>query len=78
MTIAAEVISTPIAAKTVIVEGRAIVCPTTCSRWLRPKRVKSGMFNERVAQNPIIAVKLGTKTGQNSANDLKCAGCVRR
>ena len=56
---AAEVMTTPIAAKTVMVEGSATICPTACSRWLRPKRVKSGMFKLSVAQKPIIAVKEG-------------------
>src|SRR5829696_7668046 len=59
----ALVISTPIAANRVIVVGRATTWPTTCSRWLRPKRVKSGMLSESVAQNPIIAVSDGTNTG---------------
>src|SRR5205085_2250951 len=63
---AAEVIMTLIAAKRVMVVGRAIVCPMACSRWLRPKRVKSGMFKESVAQNPTIAVREGTKTGRKS------------
>src|SRR5262245_27289684 len=67
MTMAADVIITPIAANIVIVVGSATTCPTACSRWLRPKRVKSGMFKESVAQNPIIAVSDGMKTGQNSA-----------
>ena len=51
-----------------IVAGSATTWPTTCSRWLRPKRVKSGMFSDSVAQKPIIAVSDGTNTGQNSAN----------
>ena len=62
----ALVIITPIAANSDIVVGSATTWPTTCSRWLRPKRVKSGMFSESVAQKPIIAVSDGTKTGQNS------------
>src|SRR5262249_20852597 len=41
-----------------------------CSRCDRPKRVKSGMLRESVDQKPIIAVTLGTKTGQNSPNVL--------
>ena len=57
---------TPIAAKTNIVVGSATTWPTICSRWLRPKRVKSGMLSESVAQKPIIAVSDGTKTGKNS------------
>ncbi len=67
-TTAADVIKIPIAAKMTIVVGSATVCPTTCSRWLFPNRVKSGMFRLSVAQNPIIAVRLGTKIGKNSPN----------
>ena len=66
MTTAAEVIITPMAAKTVIVVGKATTCPIACSRWLRPKRVKSGMFSDSVAQKPIIPVSEGMKIGQNS------------
>ena len=40
--------------------------PTTCSLWLRPKRVKSGMLRESVAQKPIIAVSEGRRRGKNS------------
>ena len=46
----ALVISTPMAANTDMVVGSATTWPTICSRWLRPKRVKSGMFSESVAQ----------------------------
>ncbi len=46
----ALVMSTPMAAKTDMVVGRATTWPIICSRWLRPKRVKSGMFSDRVAQ----------------------------
>jgi len=46
----ALVIITPMAAKTDMVVGRATIWPKACSRWLRPKRVKSGMFSESVAQ----------------------------
>jgi hypothetical protein len=46
----ALVMSTPMAANKDIVVGRATIWPTICSRWLRPKRVKSGMFKDRVAQ----------------------------
>ncbi len=59
----ALVIRTPIAANTNIVVGNATTWPMTCSRWLRPKRVKSGMLSDSVAQNPIIAVSDGTNTG---------------
>ena len=50
MTTVALVMSTPIAANTAIVVGSATTWPTICSRWLRPKRVKSGMLSESVAQ----------------------------
>ena len=40
----------PIVAKTDIVVGRATIWPIICSRWLRPKRVKSGMFRDSVSQ----------------------------
>ena len=66
MIVVALVISTPIAANTNIVVGSATTWPMTCSRWLRPKRVKSGMLSESVAQKPIIAVSDGKNTGRNS------------
>jgi hypothetical protein len=59
---------TPMAAKRVMVVGRATICPRACSRCERPKRVKSGMLSESVAQKPIMAVTLGTKTGQKLAS----------
>ncbi len=46
----ALVMSTPIAANANMVVGSATVWPITCSRWLRPKRVKSGMLSDSVAQ----------------------------
>src|SRR4029079_8412200 len=67
--VAAEVMMMPIAAKIVIVVGRATVWPTTCSRWLWPNLVKSGMLSDRVAQNPIIAVNDGMKIFQNSPTE---------
>lgn len=73
----ALVIKTPIAAKRNIVVGSATVCPIACSLWLRPKRVKSGMLRESVAQNPIMAVSDGTKTGRNSASVWYLPGCDR-
>ncbi len=69
----ALVISTPIAANTNIVVGSATTWPMTCSRWLRPKRVKSGMLSDSVAQKPIIAVSDGKNTGRNSPKRLKLA-----
>ena len=67
---------TPIAANTDIVVGSATTWPTICSRWLRPKRVKSGMLSESVAQKPIIAVSDGTKTGKNSPSVWNLPGCA--
>ncbi len=46
----ALVINTPIAANNDIVAGSATTWPMICSRWLRPNRVKSGMFSDSVAQ----------------------------
>src|SRR3954469_19433121 len=71
----ALVIITPIAANTDIVVGSATSWPTICSRWLLPKRVKSGMLSDSVAQKPIIAVSDGTNTGQNSAKGWNFPGC---
>ena len=71
MTADAEVITTPIAANTVIVVGSATTCPSTCSRWLRPKRVKSGMLSDSVAQYPIIPVSDGTIPGYHAQPDGK-------
>lgn len=73
----ALVMRTPIAANANIVVGSATTCPTTCSFWLLPKRVKSGMLSESVAQKPIIAVSDGTKTGKNSANVRNFPGWAR-
>src|SRR6202008_4933331 len=72
----ALVIITPIAANSDIVVGSATTWPTICSRWLRPKRVKSGMLSDSVAQKPIIAVSDGTKTGQNSAKVWNLPGAA--
>ena len=70
----ALVIRTPMAANTNIVVGSATTWPMTCSRWLRPKRVKSGMLSESVAQKPIMAVSDGTNTGMNSRNVAELSG----
>src|SRR3569623_1069273 len=67
----------PIAANTVIVDGSAIDCPTTCSFWLRPKRVKSGMLSDSVDQNAIVPVSDGISTAHKvvcaalSSNDVR-------
>ena len=60
----ALVITTPMPANTVIVVGSATICPKACWRWERPKRVKSGMFKESVAQYPTIAVSAGKNAFQ--------------
>src|SRR5437763_6643940 len=73
----ALVIITPIAANTNIVVGSATTWPTTCSRWLRPNRVKSGMLSESVAQKPIIAVSDGTNTLKNSPAVVNFPGSLR-
>src|SRR5205085_10372624 len=65
----------PIAANSDIVVGSATTWPIICSRWLLPKRVKSGMLSDSVAQKPIIAVSDGTNTGQNSLNVRNLPGC---
>ena len=75
MIVVALVISTPIAANTNIVVGSATTWPMTCSRWLRPKRVKSGMLSDSVAQKPIIAVSDGKNTGRNSRSVWNLPGC---
>src|SRR6266542_4680967 len=70
----ALVISTPIAANTNIVVGSATTWPTTCSRWLRPNLVKSGMLSDSVAQKPIIAVSDGTNTLKKAAELVNLPG----
>ena len=72
----ALVIITPIAANSDIVVGSATTWPMICSRWLRPKRVKSGMLSDSVAQKPIIAVSDGTNTGKNSPKVWNLPGCA--
>ena len=61
-TVLADVTSTAISGKTVMVVGRPSAWPIACSRWLRPKRVKSGMLSERVDQNAIMPISAGGKT----------------
>jgi hypothetical protein len=57
--------------------------PITCSRWLRAKRVKSGMFSETVAQNPTVPLSAGIrnfrKSGRlRSATAPTASGRIRR
>ena len=49
-TIVALVTATPMNANAVIVAGKPMAWPSTCERWLRAYRVKSGMFRLSVAQ----------------------------
>ena len=49
-TIVALVTATPMNANAVIVAGNPSACPSTCERWLRAYRVKSGMLRLSVAQ----------------------------
>ncbi len=64
----------PIREYNVIVVGKAKACPITCCRWLRAKRVKSGMFKDTVAQNPTVAFRAGTRNFRNSAKLLNFDG----
>src|SRR6266540_1385313 len=61
---AAAVMKTASSEKNVIVVGSPSTWPTTCWRWPRPKRVKSGMFSESVDQKAIMPIRDGKKTGQ--------------
>ncbi len=65
MTTVADVVITLASAIRPMVGGRPIACPTIWSRWVRAKRVKSGMLSASVPQKPTIAVKAGQKLGQN-------------
>ncbi len=73
--LAAEVMTTPMAEKASMVVGRPSVCPSICSRWPRPKRVKSGMLSDSVAQKPTMPVSEGTKTSQKAPKVSKREGC---
>src|SRR5215831_18504461 len=73
----ADVMTMPMAANTVIVVGSATTCPTICSRCERPKRVKSGMLSDSVAQKPIIAVSDGTKMGRNDERSGNLLGWLK-
>ena len=72
----AEVMTMPMAANTVIVVGSATTWPTACSRCERPKRVKSGMLSDSVAQKPIIAVSDGTNTLKKAPKLVNLPGCA--
>ena len=62
----ADVVRTPTSGKSVIVVGRPRVWPIACSRWLRPNRVKSGMFRDRVDQKAIMPMSEIGKIFQKS------------
>src|SRR5215510_14585125 len=70
----ADVTRMPIREYKVIVVGRATAWPMACCRWLRAKRVKSGMFSETVAQKPTVAFKAGTRNFRKSAKLLNLEG----
>ena len=73
----ALVIMTPIAEKTIMVVGSPSTYPSIYSLWPLPNLVKSGMMRVRVHQNPIIPVRDGTKTYQNSPTELNFEGYER-
>lgn len=50
-----------------MVVGRDNACPIICCRWLRAKRVKSGIFRDTVAQKPTVAFSAGTRNFKKSA-----------
>src|SRR5829696_8845990 len=64
-------------ANNVIDGGRPILCPLICAFWLFAYRVKSGIFNDKVAQKPTTAVKPGKKNLKNSADELYFDGCSK-
>ena len=70
----AEVTTTPINAKKAIDGASPITCPLICAFWLLAYRVKSGMFNESVAQKPTMAVNAGKKKFQKE-DPWSFAGC---
>src|SRR6187549_1771743 len=65
----AEVTTTPINANKVIEDGKPITCPFICAFCDLAYRVKSGMFNESVAQKPTMPVNAGKKKFQNDGPD---------
>src|SRR4030095_1537935 len=61
----ADVTTTPMNANNVIDGGNPITCPLICAFCDLAYRVKSGMFNESVAQKPTMPVNAGKKKFQN-------------
>ena len=48
-----------------IATGSPKPCPTSCDSWFFAYRVKSGIFNDSVAQYPTMAVSDGQKKCRN-------------
>ena len=76
MIIVDEVTTTPINENKVMEGGRPIACPIICARWLFEYLVKSGMFRDKVAQNPTTAVKAGKKNLKNEALSVNFDGSL--
>ncbi len=57
----ADVTITPTKAKNVMEGGRPMIWPFTCAFWDLEYLVKSGMFKDKVAQNPTMPVSAGKK-----------------
>ncbi len=57
-----------------MVVGRPSACPITCCRWLRAKRVKSGMLSETVAQKPTVPFSAGIRNFRKSEKLTKRDG----
>ncbi len=55
--------------------ARPIACPLICAFWLFAYRVKSGMFNESVAQKPTMPVNAGKKYLKKDALSVNFDGC---
>ena len=65
ITMVADVTATPMKEYSAIVVGRPMAWPTIWLFCERAYREKSGMFSERVAQNPIMPVRAAGKKSQN-------------
>ena len=72
----AEVTTTPTNANKVMEAGKPIACPFICAFWLFEYLVKSGMFNDNVAQKPTTAVSAGKKNLKNEALSVNFEGSL--
>src|SRR5689334_19222661 len=75
--VVADVTTTPIKENIVIEGGSPMAWPFTCAFWLMAYRVKSGIFSDKVAQNPTIPVSPGIKKCQKSRVEVNFDGCSR-